>query len=160
MASYWEKLKDPKWQKKRLEILNRDNWTCEICEATDETLHVHHGYYESGLDPWEYDDGTLHTLCESCHEQTEELLRDCRLEIAKMSCNLLGALRLLLSSCSEMRDETWPRSYRIRHHHILWAIAEICESDSPWSGLNQTLFSMESSGGLNEDIALGMGCSA
>jgi len=27
--TYSEKLKDPRWQKKRLEILSRDNFTCE-----------------------------------------------------------------------------------------------------------------------------------
>ena len=28
---YSEKLKDPRWQKKRLEILERDNFRCQYC---------------------------------------------------------------------------------------------------------------------------------
>jgi Leu/Phe-tRNA-protein transferase len=30
-------------------------------------LHVHHKYYESGKEPWDYDERALLTLCESCH---------------------------------------------------------------------------------------------
>ena len=67
--SYSEKLKDPRWQKKRLKILERDNWTCQICDSTDKTLHVHHKIYIAGYDPWEYDDDTLITYCEDCHEK-------------------------------------------------------------------------------------------
>ena len=66
--SYYEKLKDPRWQKKRLEILDRDKFTCQMCEATDMTLHVHHKYYVTGREPWEYPDCALVTLCEQCHD--------------------------------------------------------------------------------------------
>ena len=68
MDSYFEKLQDPRWQKKRLEIFQRDNWTCTMCGATDKTLTVHHGYYERGLEPWEHPEETLWTVCfEPCH---------------------------------------------------------------------------------------------
>lgn len=76
---YSEKLKDPRWQRKRLEILQRDDFACCKCLSTTETLHVHHGYYEKGLEPWEYDDDTLWTLCESCHETVSEIA----VEVAK-----------------------------------------------------------------------------
>lgn len=33
--SYAEQLKDPRWQKKRLEILNRDEWKCTWCLSTE-----------------------------------------------------------------------------------------------------------------------------
>jgi hypothetical protein len=32
-------------------------------------LHVHHLYYKVGLNPWEYDDDALITLCWKCHEE-------------------------------------------------------------------------------------------
>lgn len=67
-TSYAEKLKDPRWQKKRLEILNRDDWCCQWCCDDESTLIVHHLAYEKGREPWEYDDDTLLTLCENCHE--------------------------------------------------------------------------------------------
>lgn len=67
MGSYLKKLKHPKWQKKRLEILNRDNWTCVECGATELTLHVHHLKYK-GADPWDTPSKYLETLCEDCHK--------------------------------------------------------------------------------------------
>jgi hypothetical protein len=65
--SYAELLKDPRWQKKRLEILNRDLWKCRICGASNKTLHVDHKEYTKGADPWEYADYQLQTLCKDCH---------------------------------------------------------------------------------------------
>jgi len=64
---YLEKLKDPRWQRKRLRILERDNWTCKSCGETEKTLHVHHLFYFKETDPWDINDGYLITLCEDCH---------------------------------------------------------------------------------------------
>ena len=69
MSSYVEKFKDPRWQKKRLEIMERDDFTCTICGNSEKTLNVHHGYYERGKQPWDYPDIALKTLCEDCHEE-------------------------------------------------------------------------------------------
>lgn len=69
--TYAEKLKDPRWQKKRLEILDRDEWTCQSCGRKDRTLHIHHHSYIYGKDPWDYFDGNFITLCWSCHESEE-----------------------------------------------------------------------------------------
>jgi hypothetical protein len=87
MPTYAEKLKDPRWQKKRLEILNRDNFTCLMCGDDKSTLHVHHGYYERGLDPWEYSDDTLATLCEDCHDGVEAIQKEVRYTFAFMPCD-------------------------------------------------------------------------
>lgn len=67
MSSYAEKLKDPRWQKKRLQVLNHAKFRCQICGAKDRTLHVHHSYYEKGKEPWEYPTGSLISVCEDCH---------------------------------------------------------------------------------------------
>lgn len=69
--SYSEKLKDPRWQKVRLLVLERAGWKCESCEAAEQTLHVHHGYYDRAKEPWEYPTDTLWCLCEDCHESAE-----------------------------------------------------------------------------------------
>ena len=66
--TYTEKLKDPRWQKKRLEVFNRDNWTCQHCNDHTTELNAHHPYYTKGLEPWEYDTDFLITLCNPCHE--------------------------------------------------------------------------------------------
>lgn len=63
---YAQKLLDPRWQKKRLLILNRDRWTCTRCKRTDLTLHVHHEAYID--DPWDIKDEYLRTLCYKCHK--------------------------------------------------------------------------------------------
>jgi hypothetical protein len=69
---YWEKLKDPRWQRKRLEIMQRDDFTCTRCNTATETLNVHHVRYIKGREPWEYENDLLKTLCESCHKETHE----------------------------------------------------------------------------------------
>jgi len=65
--TYLELLRDPKWQRKRLEILQRDDWTCQNCRATDKNLQVHHRRYFAGKKPWEYEGEHLVTLCEDYH---------------------------------------------------------------------------------------------
>ena len=70
--TYSEKLKDPRWQKKRLKILERDEFTCQSCFDSESTLHVHHRYYTQGAEPWEYPDSALQTLCEGCHQEERE----------------------------------------------------------------------------------------
>lgn len=90
--TYAEKLKDPRWQKKRLEILNRDNFTCQSagCYETTKTLHVHHlDYIPESEGPWDYPDYYLMTLCEDCHREITEL----RPEYEK---RLIHAFRLCL----------------------------------------------------------------
>ncbi|KKM74490.1 hypothetical protein LCGC14_1399860 [marine sediment metagenome] len=71
MASYFEKLKDPRWQKKRLEVLQAANFECTQCGDSESTLHVHHLVYRRGRDPWEYPAKALVCLCEDCHEKVE-----------------------------------------------------------------------------------------
>lgn len=65
--TYAEKLKHPKWQKKRLEALNNANFTCQFCGETEKTLHVHHLLYHKGRQPWEYHSLLLNAICEDCH---------------------------------------------------------------------------------------------
>lgn len=66
---FWAAYKDPRWQKRRLEILSRADWRCEACEETTKQLHVHHRHYVRGRKPWEYKDNELDALCETCHER-------------------------------------------------------------------------------------------
>lgn len=67
--SYAEKLKDPRWQKKRLKIMDRDGWECRLCEDKNFTLNVHHKKYNG--QPWEASDEDLITLCGHCHSLIE-----------------------------------------------------------------------------------------
>lgn len=64
--TYSEKLKDPRWQKKRLQVLEAAGWKCEYCGLGDMTLHVHHLKYTG--EPWDAPAEDLEVLCEEHHE--------------------------------------------------------------------------------------------
>ena len=84
---YSELLKDPRWQKKRLKILERDEFQCQECCDTSRTLHVHHKYYIYQKSPWDYSDDLLITLCDNCHEE-EESFRNISNDFTKvLLCN-------------------------------------------------------------------------
>lgn len=68
--TYYEKLKDPRWQKKRLKIMERDDFCCQRCGESELTLNVHHLSY--GKNPWDVEDSELITLCEDCHKEFTE----------------------------------------------------------------------------------------
>lgn len=70
--SYAKLIKSPQWQKKRLEILERDGFKCVKCGCEDEALHVHHLYYKKETMPWDYPDDALITLCEKCHKAAHQ----------------------------------------------------------------------------------------
>jgi len=87
--SYNDKLKDPRWQKRRAEIYQRDGWRCKLCGDNGDTLHVHHKRYISGYNPWDYDDEDLITLCEMCHgliEQGKKAISDYDFNKAQCHC--------------------------------------------------------------------------
>lgn len=83
-TQYWQKLQNPKWQKKRLEVLERAGFACESCGDSESQLHVHHNEYFKGREPWEYDKHQLSVLCESCHEN-----RHNRVDPLKLICSFL-----------------------------------------------------------------------
>jgi hypothetical protein len=77
---YAELLSDPRWQRKRLEIMERDKWTCQSCGDTESTLTAHHKSYRNKdgkfADPWDYTESHLITLCEECHSKEESRLKE------------------------------------------------------------------------------------
>jgi hypothetical protein len=80
--TYWEKLKDPKWQKKRLEVMQANDFCCEICGDNETTLNVHHKEYFKDHEPWEYKNEQLACLCEDCHESMHD-----EVDILKVVCS-------------------------------------------------------------------------
>ena len=71
-AKYSDKLKDPRWQKLRLKVFERDDWACQICFDKESQLKVHHKYYLQGKEPWDYPLEVFITLCEKCHTEEYE----------------------------------------------------------------------------------------
>ncbi len=68
-SRYGEKLKDPRWQKLRLLVFERDRFSCQWCDAADRTLAVHHLSYRPDTEPWDYPLENFLTLCEPCHSE-------------------------------------------------------------------------------------------
>jgi hypothetical protein len=114
--SYAEKLKDPRWQKKRLKILERDGWSCRHCGKSIHQLHVHHLVYGKNCDPWDYHDSILVSLCGDCHEHFEKL-RESVLAWLGMDLHKLNIVLIRLHKCGlERADiirrlETWATAY-------------------------------------------------
>lgn len=115
---YAEKLKDPRWQKKRLKIFQRDNWTCKGCGEKSKTLSVHYLIYLKGLDPWDLPSGFLHTLWEDCHGMEQSY----------------GPPTVLISQISLFLDFLWIEGL---DPYLLFRTAEMCRLWSEAS--NRTL---------------------
>jgi hypothetical protein len=63
--TYEEKLKDPRWRAKSLEIREAKGNMCAQCGSED-TVHVHHMVYTTTM-PWDEPNEHLIPLCETCH---------------------------------------------------------------------------------------------
>ena len=72
MVTYSEKLRDPRWQRIRIDVWRRAGCMCEACGNDKESLEVHHCYYEKGKEPWDYPLSCFLLLCESCHSEWHE----------------------------------------------------------------------------------------
>ena len=62
-----DEYKDPRWQRLRLERMQRDAFACVGCKDDKSTLHVHHIRYCGEL--WDTPISDLQTLCEKCHAE-------------------------------------------------------------------------------------------
>jgi hypothetical protein len=103
-TTYSEKLKDPRWQKKRLEILQRDLFSCQSCCDDKSTLHVHHRIYFDG-DPWDTPDDFLVTLCESCHQRETDNIQQAITALSKAVKThfLVPEIEQLASAITDMK---------------------------------------------------------
>jgi hypothetical protein len=63
-----ESYKNPQWQRKRLEIMQKKGFKCEWCSSGEKELHTHHLRYEKGKELWEYEDSNFMILCKDCHK--------------------------------------------------------------------------------------------
>lgn len=121
-TTYYEKLRDPRWQRKRLQIMERDRWACTMCGSNASTLNVHHGYYERGIDPWDYDDASLTTLCENCHVFMGRKLAVIHRRIASLNSDQLVELDMLLEDVASYSERLSARGGRCRTLRELFAL--------------------------------------
>ena len=107
-SSNWSSdYKHPKWQKKKAEILDRDNHTCLLCGDTETQLHVHHGYYgKHDTKIWDVPDKYLWTLCENCHETVTEEMDRVRQLVGSVHPSKINNLKSLIKSANGEEEGT------------------------------------------------------
>ena len=113
--TYAELLKDPRWQQRRLEVFERENFTCEWCGSTEKTLTVHHDYYQYGLKPWDYPPETVHCLCEKCHAEIGAWQKIIKEEIRHIGMSALpqvaGYLKVLNDDWNDIEENLHLTTY-------------------------------------------------
>jgi hypothetical protein len=142
--NYAQKLKAPRWQKKRIGILQRDNYTCQLCHSKDKTLHVHHIAY-TGNDPWEIEDNLLITFCEDCHHYEQVMVK----RRATLLINTLKSIGFMSNGLGHLagvfmaaKDRNWREYQEVPCDYLFEAINDdaIWEQaeDKYWSRFNKT----------------------
>ncbi len=70
--TYTEQLQHPNWQRKRLEVMEAAEFSCELCGDKENMLNVHHKRYVKGRMAWEYESSELQCLCRDCHTKSHK----------------------------------------------------------------------------------------
>jgi hypothetical protein len=109
--NFFLQYKDPRWQKRRLEILQRDNFTCTSCGNNSETLNIHHCVpYKKNLKIWEYQDNELTTLCENCHKEISKIINNCK-NIITNNCSRGLEISMYIQEIIQLLDNQTPPIY-------------------------------------------------
>jgi 5-methylcytosine-specific restriction endonuclease McrA len=80
IETYDQLLKKEQWLKLREKILARDQHKCRNCDS-DSSLQIHHRQYHINVttrefvQPWEYNDKYLITLCNDCHQKGHNIYK-------------------------------------------------------------------------------------
>lgn len=136
--AYSKKLLDPRWQRRRLEILQRDNWQCQICHNEEATLNVHHRWYVG--EPWEAPDAALVTLCEDCHKQESDTRMEAQDQLLKSLKRVLWShdfihlerLMLKMAKCEAMEVQLTALAWFLSDpEHVSKIIQRFYANDKP-----------------------------
>lgn len=132
-SQYFERLKDPRWQKMRLKVYERDDFHCQSCGDEKKQLDVHHLIYNFGTDPWDYDIENLITLCTDCHKQLTDDLKDLnRILRLKMTSTTISSQLLI-----------WLRIFFTLNHRQRSTITDILKQCVEMSGIYHKVFPEE-----------------
>jgi 5-methylcytosine-specific restriction endonuclease McrA len=110
--NYSQKLRDPKWQRLRLEVFNRDNFTCTNCGSAHKEIQVHHLDYITGIEPWEYPLDMLTTLCCDCHAKENERTKHETYLLNSLKMKGFLANDVLKLSCIIDTDPKFTKSFK------------------------------------------------
>lgn len=137
--TYWELLKHPNWQRKRLEVLESNGFACEDCGSTENTLNVHHTYYEKGLKPWEYPSESLRALCEDCHKKAQDIMTSLHRQIGKLE---LSDITRLFGCALGLEAWTFPHTpIEVSSYDVavgisdVWGVSEVQVMDALRDGV-------------------------
>lgn len=110
-GTYASKLKDPRWQRKRLEVMEYNSFECEVCGDKESTLNVHHKAYKKNAEPWEYEEHELSCLCDGCHAEAHHMMAMVDAELFRFRTDPnFGDARLLGYLQGVMSDGPFPVS--------------------------------------------------
>jgi len=104
--SYWELLRDPRWQRKRLEVMERDSFSCLECGDDSKTLNVHHSYYTKGNQPWDYPLDCFKTLCDECHRTVQGMQKRIQILFSKLCSSSLEQIIGYMTAMSACENES------------------------------------------------------
>jgi len=152
---------DIRWIEKRNEILDRDDYKCQVCKSIT-SLEVHHTYYDN-KPAWDYPNESLITLCRSCHKEAHKIRTAIRDFSGKYTVDILESIHWGYTFCGEKSDKgynslSWAEKIKkiiLRDSHR----CQICESTkslevhhkfysidiSPWDYPDESLITLCSS---------------
>lgn len=123
-VTYIQKLKHPKWQKCRLERLEAAGFRCSHCKSEDNQLHIHHGYYAKGKEPWEADPAHLHVYCSICHKVAEDIKQELLSTLGKFNTLRMSAVFRLVNDietfCEDDRHAISISRNLKKHHDLIF----------------------------------------
>jgi len=80
-------------------MFDKHSWTCQYCRNTKIRLELHHLDYISGVEPWDYPDDMLLTLCYVCHDKERG-----RVELEKSLANTFKMKGFLFGELKGLRE--------------------------------------------------------
>lgn len=124
-------LTDPRWQKVRLKVMERDGWACVLCGDATSTLTVHHSVYRGN--PWDAPTEYLHTLCVECHSIVQEIWTMARAARPETIFDPFQIRRMALAALAKTEGNTAPEPWM--KSLTLWA--EICRAADEGHNMEQ-----------------------
>jgi hypothetical protein len=111
MASFADRFKDPRWLRRRDEIIAAADYQCQDCGAAD-TLEVHICYFEKGCEPWEYPDEAYRCICAEDRAIRRPLEKELRKIFASFTAAELDILHGALLRLSQVEGGAAPCRHR------------------------------------------------
>ena len=115
MMNYAQQIKHPSWQKKRLDVLEQNEFKCQECGASEEELHVHHPVYRRGAMIWQYETEELQCLCHKCHKESHAIDEQLKQALSVLDrCNrlaVLGYTHSMVHPPTMSEDENYMNGY-------------------------------------------------